>query len=179
MDRKPRCVALAALAVFSALPAACSLPRNIADLESQSPPPAHGRPGWVRGFAKVGSVLGAVVGGIASIGSLPLLWPIAQLSDEPLGMSKDEFLFAPAVLCAGGGHFLLGAPADLFDYSFRRAWVGTPRPTSYDFVPEPQPRHALLDVRMSPGAEGGQVPAGSASPGSVELVDGPTADGAK
>lgn len=133
-----------ATALLALLPTACSIPQTLSDLERESPPPAHGRPKWVRTTAQVGATVGAVVGGVVSLVFLPITWPISLAADEPLGVADDEFVFMPVSIGAGTGHFLLGAPADLFDYTFRRAWVGTPRPTDYDFTPQPPPQHRAL-----------------------------------
>ena len=103
--------------------ASCSFPAVTANLREESPPPELGRPEWVTAPANVGSIVGGAVGGIASIVLLPITWPISLLAEEPLGQDRDEFLFLPVSLGAGAGHFLLGAPFDTLDWSFRRAWI--------------------------------------------------------
>ncbi|MBK8975708.1 MAG: hypothetical protein IPM29_07265 [Planctomycetes bacterium] len=107
----------------------CSLPGTVAELTDQCPSPGGTRPGWVRAPARVGAWIGGALGAVVSIAALPITWPIAALSDDSLGASREEFLFAPVALGAGAGHFVVGAPLDMADYVFHRAWVDEPRDT--------------------------------------------------
>ena len=50
----------------------CAIPNTIEALGDRSPPPEFGRPGWVRAFAGVGGWIGGIVGGVVSIGVLPV-----------------------------------------------------------------------------------------------------------
>ena len=130
--RLPQCLLLSCLC-------ACSAPKVVSDLDGESPPPELGRPGWVRVTAKVGAVAGAGVGAVASLILLPITFPISLLADEPLGRSKEEFLFAPVSIGASTGHFLLGAPADGVHFVLVRAWRDEPPPMSYDYTPVSPP----------------------------------------
>ncbi len=132
----------------------CSFPRVVHDLHTHAPPAELGRPGWVRGVARFGSWVGAVGGAVASVAVLPITYPISLLADEPLGYSRDEFLFAPLTAGASTGHFILGAPADLLHWLGYRAWVDEPRPTGYDFVPMAPPAEPG-EIRPEGGGEGG------------------------
>lgn len=120
------------------LSSACALPTAIESLDDTSPPPEFGRPGWVRGAAKVGAWVGGVPGVVASVVLLPVTWPLSQLADEGLGeMAADEFVLFPALACASVGHSLFALPCDTVDYLGRRVWTEpTPMP-AYDFVPMP------------------------------------------
>jgi hypothetical protein len=130
--RAPLCLLVACLC-------ACSAPRVVGDLDSESPPPELGRPGWVRASAKIGAIAGAGIGGLAAIVLLPVSLPISWLADEPLGRSKEEFLFAPVSIGASTGHFLLGAPADGVHFVLVRAWQDEPPATSYAHTPVAPP----------------------------------------
>jgi hypothetical protein len=102
----------------------CTIPNTIEMLGDQSPPPEFGRPGWVRAFAGVGGWAGGIIGGVASIATLPITYPLSLWADEGLGdHSADELILAPAVSMAAVGHAIIGLPADLLDWTFRRAWV--------------------------------------------------------
>jgi hypothetical protein len=116
---------------------ACSIPNTIEQLGDSSPPPEFGRPAWVRTTAGVGGWIGGIVGGVASVALLPITWPLSELCDEGLGEhSKDELILFPATGLAAGCHALFGAPADLLDWTFRRAWIDQPNPvTSFDYTP--------------------------------------------
>jgi hypothetical protein len=127
---------------------ACTVPYATDTLSSEGPPPELGRPGWVRAFAGVGGWIGAVGGAVVSVATLPVTFPITLLADEPLGYSKTEFMFAPVTMVASGGHFLFGAPADLVDYTFRRAWVeGVPEP-DYSYTPMPPPPSPTVEEEL-------------------------------
>ncbi|HEB52446.1 MAG TPA: hypothetical protein ENI87_04220 [bacterium] len=137
MTKRPIRLAALPLLLFGA----CSIPQTITLLGEASPPPAHGRPGWVNVCADVGGWAGGLVGGIGSLVLLPVTYPISLLADE--GMSDaaaDEFLFWPATTLAGAGHAALGWPADMLDWTFRRAWTAPDDPvTPYDRTPELTP----------------------------------------
>jgi hypothetical protein len=119
--------------------AGCSLPTVTGTLDAEAPPPGFGRPGWVAFPARVGAWVGGVAGAVVSIGTLPIIYPISRLADEPLGMSREEFLFLPVTGGASAGHFLLGAPIDMLHYVGYRAWVEHPRLYDYEFTPAPAP----------------------------------------
>lgn len=126
----------ASAVAFLLLSSACALPTAIDSLEDTSPPPEFGRPGWVRGAAKVGAWVGGIPGVVASVVLLPVTWPLSQIADEGLGeMAADEFVLFPALACASVGHSLFALPCDTVDYLGRRVWSEpTPMPT-YDTVP--------------------------------------------
>lgn len=111
----------------------------------EAPPPELGRPGWVRFFAGTGAWVGAIGGGIISIAALPVTYPITWLADEPLGYSKQEFLWMPVTLCASTGHVGLGAPVDTLDFVLRRAWFEDPPAKDYEYTP--------MKPSMGPGAD--------------------------
>lgn len=112
---------------------ACSVSDAVGKLQADSPPAELGRPGWVRTSAGTGAWLGGVVGLAASVVLLPITYPLSLLSDEPLGMAKQEFLWFPTYFGAATGHFLLGVPTDFLDFTFYRAWAGTPSPAERDY----------------------------------------------
>ena len=129
------------------LASACTVSDAVHVLEEENPPEALGRPGWVRTSAGTGAWVGGAVGLLASVVLLPFTYPMSLLADEPLGMSKQEFLWFPTYSGASIGHFLLGAPTDFLDFTFYRAWAGTPPPAErdYSFIP--------MDPPMGPEAE--------------------------
>ena len=127
------------LASIAFLCSACTVPSTVETLRDEAPPPELGRPAWVRAPAGFGAWIGAAAGAVVSVATLPITYPISLLADEPLGYSRQEFLFAPVTSFASGGHFLLGAPFDMLDYTFRRAWVDTPTPYDYEFTPMKPP----------------------------------------
>lgn len=115
----------------------CAIPNTIEMLGDRSPPPEFGRPGWVRAFAGVGGWAGGIIGGIASIATLPITYPLSLWADEGLGEhSADELILAPAVGMAAVGHSFFGLPADLLDWGFRRAWIDNIDPvTDFKLTP--------------------------------------------
>jgi hypothetical protein len=118
----------------------CTLPETVRALDEENPPPELGRPGFVRAAARVGAVLGGVVGSVAAIALLPLTWPISRLAEAPLGYSRDEFMWFPVTSGAAAGHWVLGAPLDVLHYVFYRAWTAdSGGPPGYDFVPAQPP----------------------------------------
>lgn len=133
--------------------ASCTIPNAVESLGDSCPPAEFGRPGWVRVCAGTGAWIGGAVGGVISIVALPITWPLSWLAEDELGeRGSSEFLLAPAVGGAALGHAALGAPADVLDWVFRRAWVGGPDPvTSYEFVPMPDP--AVLPRAAGEGGE--------------------------
>lgn len=143
---------------FLLLSSACALPTAIESLDDRCPPPEFGRPGWVRGAAKVGAWVGGVPGVVASVVLLPVTWPLSQVADEGLGeMAADEFVLFPALACASVGHSLFALPCDTIDYLGRRAWTEpTPMPT-YDFVP----MAPAATPQGKPAAESPAAPAAS------------------
>jgi hypothetical protein len=129
---------------------ACAIPNVIAGLDDRSPPPEFGRPAWVRVCAGIGAWTGGIVGGVFSVVLLPVTYPISLLASDGLGEhSSGEFLFFPALGGAAIGHCLLGAPPDLLDFVFRRAWIDSPDPVnSYELVPLEGP----IMLRAEPAA---------------------------
>lgn len=119
--------------------AACNVPTVVDGLEREAPPPGFGRPGWVRVPARAGAWIGGVAGALVSVAALPITYPVSLLAEEPLGMSRQEFLFAPVSSGAALGHFGLGAPLDMLHYVAYRAWVEHPRPYDYDLTPMQPP----------------------------------------
>lgn len=115
----------------------CAIPNTIEMLGDRSPPPEFGRPGWVRAVAGVGGWVGGIIGGVASIATLPISYPLSLWADEGLGEhSADELILAPAVGMAAFGHTLFGLPVDLFDWTFRRAWIDNIDPiTDFNLTP--------------------------------------------
>jgi len=115
----------------------CAIPNTVEMLGDHSPPPEFGRPAWVRACAGVGGWVGAIVGGVISIGTLPVTYPLSLAADEGLGEhSSDELILAPAIGMSAVGHCLFGIPADFVDWTFYRAWVTPHDPvTDYDWTP--------------------------------------------
>jgi len=115
----------------------CAIPSTIEMLDDSSPPPEFGRPVWVRACAGVGGWLGAIIGGVASIATLPITYPLSLWADEGLGEhAADELILAPAIGMSAVGHVFLGLPADLLDFTFRRAWIANVDPIT-DFTLTP------------------------------------------
>ena len=131
---------------------ACTVPSTLETLRDEAPPPELGRPWWVRGPAGFGAWIGAATGAVVSVATLPITYPISLLAEEPLGYSKQEFLFSPVTSLASGGHFLLGGPFDMLDFMFRRAWVDTPTPYDYEFTPMKPPVGAAAGEEPKVGA---------------------------
>lgn len=132
--------------------AACTVPTVVDGLEREAPPPGYGRPGWVRTPARAGAWIGGVAGALVSVATLPITYPISLLADEPLGMSRQEFLFAPVSAGAAIGHFALGAPLDTMHYVGYRAWVDAPRPYDYEFTPM-RPPEAPAEAPTTPAGD--------------------------
>ena len=136
--------------------AACAIPRTVARLQDRNPPPEFGRPAWVRFFAGTGAWIGGVVGGAASIVLLPVTWPLSLVAGDGLGEAgQEEIMFFPAVGLAATGHFLLGGPPDIIDFTVRRAWFEEPLPpNTYELVPMSPPKTPRMDdVLPEPGQE--------------------------
>jgi hypothetical protein len=117
---------------------ACAIPNTIEQLDAKNPPPEFGRPGWVRTSAGIGAWIGGIVGGVVSIVALPITYPLSLLAEDGLGeQSSSDFLLWPAMGGAALGHAALGAPTDVLDYVFRRAWTGggTEVENSYEWTP--------------------------------------------
>ena len=127
--------------VFGLLLGSCAIPNTIEGLDDRCPPPEFGRPGWVRVCAGAGAWVGGILGGVVSIATLPVTYPLSLLAEDGLGEhSSGEFILFPALGGAAIGHCLFGLPPDLLDYVFRRAWFGTDAATmGYDFIPLPDP----------------------------------------
>ena len=125
------------------------------DLQQHSPPPAFGRPGWVRTSAGVGGWIGGIAGGIVSVVALPITYPISLLAADSLREgSQRDFLFFPATGGAALGHFLLGTPPDMIDYVFHRAWTEpSPMPDFSAQPMSPPVEHAARPVEV-PKLEG-------------------------
>ena len=126
----------ASAVAFLLLSSACALPTAIESLDDRCPPPEFGRPGWVRGAAKVGAWVGGIPGVVGSVVLLPVTWPLSQFADEGLGeTAASEFVLFPALACASVGHSLFAMPCDTIDYLGRRVWSEpTPMP-QYGDVP--------------------------------------------
>lgn len=126
----------------SLLSVSCTIPRTVDHLQERCPPPEFGRPAWVRTCAGAGAWVGGILGGVLSIGLLPVTFPISLLAEDGLGeQSQTEFLFLPATGGAALGHFLLGTPPDVVDHVFRRAWFVDPQPeNTYELVPMAPPQ---------------------------------------
>lgn len=137
--------------------AACAIPNTIEGLDRRSPPPEFGRPVWVRVFAGTGGWLGGIVGGAVSIVLLPVTYPVSLLAGDGLGEhAASEFLLFPALTGAALGHCLLGAPPDLLDYTFRRAWFSSPDPAmTYELVPLEGPKVPLVEGAAAQGGKSG------------------------
>jgi hypothetical protein len=118
---------------------ACTIPEVLSDLDRSSPPLELGRPPWVRNTARVGAVTGGLLGGLVSIVVLPITYPLSLLADEPLGVSREQFRFAPVTAFASTGHVLFGGPADAIDWTVRRAWRDDDVPADYEFTPARPP----------------------------------------
>lgn len=134
---------------------ACVVQRTVGNLQERCPPAEFGRPGWVRACAGTGAWIGGIVGGVFSIVLLPVTYPVRLLAGDSLGeTTSDEFLLFPATGLAATGHFLFGAPPDLLDHVFRRAWVDEPPPVNtYDLVPmAPPDRPATEAAEPAPTA---------------------------
>lgn len=110
------------MAVAMSLPAGgCSVAETIQRFDLENPAPELGRSDWVRGTAGVGAWVGGVIGGVASLVLLPVTYPIRWIRGEPA--ANDQDLLFPVSVGAATGHFVLGAPADLVDFVFYRAWI--------------------------------------------------------
>lgn len=122
----------------------CALNRAVNTLDNESPPQELGRPEWVRYSARTGSWLGGIGGLVLSIGTLPFTYPISVLADEPLGYSKQEFLYLPTAVSASVGHVAFGVPVDFLDWFFYRAWIDAPPPVDYEYTPQPPPASLVV-----------------------------------
>ncbi len=114
----------------------CTVPA----LNDYCPAPDLGRPAWVRNTAGFGGWIGGGVGALFSVALLPVTYPASLIWDEPLGYSKSEFRWMPITLCASSLHYTFGAPADMFDWVLRRAWIEEDQTPGYDFTPMPAPK---------------------------------------
>ena len=113
------------LALLCLSTAACSVPGTVERLGEQSPAPVYGRPSWVQASARAGGWIGGAIGSAGAVALLPISWPLTELCGSSLrDESKEELLWFPATGLAAVGHAAFGAPADMFDYCFRRAWTG-------------------------------------------------------
>ncbi len=119
----------------------CAVSQAVNSLGEASPPPAFGRPLWVRAFATTGAWLGGTIGTVVSIATLPVTYPISLLGDDELGDTGEmEFLLFPAISGASIGHAFLGGAADVVDYTLYRAWVDDESVVgAYDYVPQTAP----------------------------------------
>lgn len=113
--------------LLALLASSCFVGRTASVYDLENPPPELGRPAWVRNAAGVGAWTGGAVGAVVSVALLPVTWPLRQIRGDGGTPGSEDLLF-PVSLGAAGGHFLLGAPADLTDYLFRRAWIDEPTP---------------------------------------------------
>lgn len=118
---------------------ACAVADRAALFDFENPPPELGRPGWVRTTAGTGSWVGALLGGVVSVALLPVTYPIHLLRGDDVPHNGEDLLF-PVTMGAATGHFVIGAPVDLLDYTFRRAWVDGPdAPNRFELTPEHGP----------------------------------------
>lgn len=162
------------LGAMAFLCSACTLPSAVETLRDEAPPPELGRPVWVRAPAGFGAWVGGATGAIVSLATLPLTYPLSLLAAEPLGYSQQEFLFAPVTSFASGGQFLLGAPLDMIDFVFRRAWVDTPTPYDYEFTPMKPPVGG--GAGDAPSGDPTEASAGDAEPKSPPEAQEPPAE---
>ena len=132
----------ALLTVVALLPGCAvfeSVPNTVETYQQENPPPELGRPGWVRTSAGVGGWIGGVAGAAVSVVLLPITYPVRLIRGDG-GTFNNEDLFFPVTWGVTGGHFLLGAPTDVVDFVFRRAWVGSPvEYDNYELVPQDPP----------------------------------------
>ncbi|MDA7936686.1 hypothetical protein N9B90_01970 [bacterium] len=115
----------------------CAIPNTIEMMEDSAPPPEFGRPLWVRGVAGVGGWAGGIIGGVASIATLPITYPLSEWASDGLSEhSAEELMFMPAIGLSAVGHAVIGVPADMLDWTFRRAWIAPDDPiSSFEFTP--------------------------------------------
>lgn len=149
----------------------CVIPRTVDRLQERNPPPEFGRPGWVRASAGAGAWVGGVVGGVVSIALLPVTYPLSLLAEDGLGEAgSEELMFFPAIGGAATGQFLFGAPPDLVDFLFRRAWESNPPPpNTYELIPmQPPSLPQLEEVGQPPPEEPIKQPS---EPGSKDSLD--------
>jgi len=130
---------LAAALIAGAAPlGGCAIAETVQRFDLENPPPELGRPDWVRGSAGVGAWIGGVVGGVASLVLLPVTYPIRLIRGEPA--ANDQDLLFPVSVGAAAGHFVVGAPADVLDFVFYRAWVDGEEPGASEGRPGAAPR---------------------------------------
>ncbi len=127
---------------------------TLAALDEYDPAPDLGRPGWIRATAGFAAWVGGGIGVVASLALLPVTYPVSLLAEEPLGYAKSEFRFMPVGICASLMHYGLGAPLDMMDFVFRRAWVAEDKTPGYEFTPMPAP--TLRDPATEPVKEPAQ-----------------------
>ncbi len=130
---------------LAALMGGCSFSRVVGDLDRESPPQDLGRPAYVRYTARTGAWLGGLGGGLMSLVTLPVTYPITLLAEEPLGYAQDEFLFWGVSAGAATGHFVFGAPVDVLDYVFWRGWTDQPSDYDFEFTPATAPEIESAD----------------------------------
>ncbi len=121
---------------------------TVSALDEYCPPPDLGRPAWVRNTAGFAGWIGGGIGAVVSVVLLPITYPASRIWDEPMGYSKSEFRWMPITLCASSLHYTFGAPADMFDWMLRRAWIEEEQTPGYDFTPMPAPK--LPDPALQP-----------------------------
>ena len=92
---------------------------------------AGGRSSVVGVPAEVGGFAGFVVGLPVTLVALPATYGVYryQKSEAPLRTDRVSTLLSPAFVFWRAGTIVLGAPFDLIEYGFWRAWVTPPTPT--------------------------------------------------
>ena len=158
------------------LASACAVPTAVDLLQDENPPAELGRPDWVRTTAGAGAWIGGVVGTLISVILLPVNYPLSLASEEPLGMAKQEFLWYPTYMGAATGHFLLGVPVDFLDFTFHRAWVGTPSPAEMDYGFTPMEPPMGPEAEPPTSDEGEEIKAPEDDPDKEVLETGPDKD---
>ena len=103
--------------------AACQVGRTVEELETRSPGKGSARPDWIVVPATGAAWITGAAGWLGSIVFLPITYPLSLAAEDPLGVSREEFLFWGVPACATCGHVIIGTPLDVLDFSFRRAWM--------------------------------------------------------
>ena len=153
---KVRATAAATLLLLSVGTSGCAVGETVGALQEYGPSPDLGRPTYVRNAAGVGGWLFGGIGAVVSIAFLPVTYPLSLIAEKPLGMAQDEFRLMPIPIAASAGHFAFGAPVDMIDFLFRRAWIEEEPHSDYEFKPMPEPK--LADVPPEPGKPEPETP---------------------
>jgi len=91
-----------------------------------------GRTVIVRSPATVGGIAGFALGAPVSVVALPATWGVYryQKARTPLQADPTSTLLFPSFLFWRVGTLLLGAPVDLLEWGFWRAWRDAPTPNA-------------------------------------------------